>query len=135
MAEDTNTVILKEMLKWIRIQGMSQAKNVLRDALKTDKDRLVYENSDGERGMVEIAKLTGLGAETVRRYWARWATMGLVEPISVKGGTRYKKVFSLQTFGIDVPQTQDAAMVSEPAAERVASEAATDEKQVAANNI
>lgn len=135
MTEDANTAILKEMLKWVRIQGMSQAKSVLRDALKTDKDRLVYEYSDGERGMVEIAKLTGLGAETVRRYWARWATMGLVEPISVKGGTRYKKVFSLQTFGIDMPQMQDAATATQPTAEQVTLESAADEKQGTANNL
>ena len=135
MTEDANTAILKEMLKWVRIQGMSQAKDVLRDALKTDKDRLVYEYSDGERGMVEIAKLTGLGAETVRRYWARWATMGLVEPISVKGGTRYKKVFSLQTFGIDVPQMQAAATATQPIAEQVTLESAADEKQGTANNL
>jgi hypothetical protein len=106
MSEDTNTAILKEMLTWIRIQGMAQAKGVLNTALKNDKEKLVYEYSDGERGIAEIAKLTGLGFGTVQRCWSRWATMGIVEPIAVKGGNRYKKAFSLQMFGIEVPQMQ-----------------------------
>lgn len=119
MSEDTNTAILKEMLKWVRIQGMGQAKAVLNDALKTDKDKMVFEYSNGERGSVEIGKLVGVGTTTVQRYWAKWATLGIVEPVAVKGGTRYKKTFSLETFGIEIPEaamkieTEDALKAGE----------------------
>lgn len=115
--ENTNEAILKEILKWIRIQGIAQAKPVLQEALKSEKEKLVYEYSDGERGIIELAKLTGLGQTTILRYWSKWAAMGIVEPIAVKGGTRYKKAFPLQTFGIEVPQLVGAQTMKEGAVE------------------
>lgn len=105
MIEDTNTAIFHEILKWVRIQGISQAKAVLNDALKTDRDKIVFEYSDGERSSAEIGKLVGISQSTVQRYWAKWATLGVVDPVAVKGGTRYKKTFSLETFGIEIPET------------------------------
>lgn len=105
MIEDTNTAIFREILKWVRIQGISQAKAVLNDALKTDRDKIVFEYSDGERSSAEIGKLVGISQSTVQRYWAKWATLGVVDPVAVKGGTRYKKTFSLETFGIEIPET------------------------------
>ena len=39
--------------------------------------------------------------------------MGIVEPIAVKGGTRYKKAFPLQTFGIEIPQPTEAQTTKE----------------------
>ncbi len=105
MIEDTNTAVFREILKWVRIQGISQAKAVLNDALKTDRDKIVFEYSDGERSSAEIGKLVGISQSTVQRYWAKWATLGVVDPVAVKGGTRYKKTFSLETFGIEIPET------------------------------
>lgn len=115
--EDANTLILREMLKWVKLQGINQAKGVLTGALRNDKEKLVYEYSDGEKTIAEIAKLTGLSFGSVQRCWSRWATLGIVEPIAVRGGTRYKKAFSLQAFGIEVPQLEAEPQpdVTEPA--------------------
>lgn len=104
LKEDANTQILREMLKWVKLQGINQAKTVLTAALRNDKEKLIYEYSDGTKAIAEIAKLTGVGFGTVQRCWGRWATLGIVEPVAVQGGTRYKKAFSLQVFGIEVPQ-------------------------------
>jgi hypothetical protein len=109
MAEDVNTELLREILKWTKIQGITQAKGVLTAALSSDKEKLVYEYSDGQHGTIEIGKLAGLGQTTVTRYWSRWATLGIVEPIAVKGGTRYRKMFSLGDFGIYVPGYEEKA--------------------------
>jgi len=43
---------------------------------------------------------------TVLDYWKKWMTLGIVEPIRVRGGTRYKRSFSLLDFGIEVPKTK-----------------------------
>ena len=127
LKEDANTQILREMLKWVKLQGINQAKVVLTTALRNDKEKLIYEYSDGVRTIVEIAKLTGMSFGTVQRYWGRWATLGIVEPIAVKGGTRYKKAFSLQAFGIEVPQLEEAnpqlTTTEQPAAQEPIGEA------------
>jgi len=43
---------------------------------------------------------------TVTIYWKKWAKIGIVEPIRVCGGTRYKNLFSLEEFGIEVPEVK-----------------------------
>lgn len=81
---------------------MIKAKELLLGALKTDYEKTAYLNSDG-RGSLEVAKASGVSHTTVVSYWNRWATLGIVEPLAVKGGTRFKAVFSLPDLGIRVP--------------------------------
>ncbi len=94
--------LLEELVKWTRFQGILKAKEVLLDTLKSNSERLVYVLSDG-RGSQEVGKAAGVSHTTVVSYWGKWATLGIVEPLRVKGGTRYKRVFSLGDFGIEVP--------------------------------
>ncbi|MFQ5909408.1 MAG: helix-turn-helix domain-containing protein [Thermoplasmata archaeon] len=103
--DDRVAQLLEEMLRWVRFQGILKAKEVLLDALKTDEDKIMYQYSDG-RSSTEIAKLVRPTPRTVRNYWARWNALGIVEPMSAPGGTRYRRVFSLDDFGIEVPKTE-----------------------------
>ncbi len=100
--------LLKELVKWTRFQGILKAKEVLLDTLKSNSERLVYVLSDG-RGSQEVGKAAGISHTTVVSYWNKWATLGIVEPLRVKGGTRYKSVFSLGYFGIEVPAGSPSA--------------------------
>jgi len=114
--EETSTVIglLEEILKWVRLEGSQRAKSTLIDLLKTDIEKLIYENSDG-RTSREIAHAVGTSHVTVTNYWKKWASYGVVKERSSRGGTRFVKVFSLTDFGLEVPRV--------PAEERVSSEA------------
>lgn len=95
--------LLKEILKWTRFQGMISVKGVLLDTLKKDEEKVAYESSEG-RGSKEVAKLAGISHQTVVNYWKKWATLGIVEPLKVRGGLRYRRSFSLSDFGIEVPK-------------------------------
>jgi hypothetical protein len=98
---------LEELLKWTRFEGMLKVKEVLLDVLRTDEEKLAYHYSDG-RGSEEVAKLAGLKSHTtILDYWRKWATLGLMEPINVRGGTRYKRVFPLSDFGIEIPKVNE----------------------------
>src|SRR3972149_10050761 len=101
---DNQTIIelLKELVKWTKFQGMNNAKGVLVESLKSSSEKLAYVTSDG-RGSQEVAKAAGISHTTVVNYWNRWARLGIVEPLRVKGGTRYRAVFSLSEFGIEAP--------------------------------
>jgi hypothetical protein len=99
--ENQTILLLRELVKWTKFQGMIKAKEVLLSALRSDPEKLAYIGSDG-RGSQEVAKAAGVSHTTVVSYWNRWAALGIVEPLAVKGGTRYKSIFSLGDLGIQV---------------------------------
>jgi len=96
--------ILREILKWTKFAGSKEVKDVLKDALDTDQKLLVYHLSDGNKGSVEIGNKAGVSHSTVFNYWTSWARRGIVEPVKVRGGERFKKVFELEDFGFVVPE-------------------------------
>jgi len=98
--------LLNEILKWERFQGWKNVKDVLLDALKDDIMKLVYHYSDG-RSSRKVAEKVSISHNTVVNYWKKWAKIGIVEPINVKGGTRYKRIFSLEDFGIEIPKIEN----------------------------
>jgi len=98
--------LLREILKWIKFEGMQRVKGVLTDVLQKDIERIIYQFSDG-RGSSDIAKLAGVSHQTVVNYWKRWSTLGIVEAERARGGTRYRRVFSLEDFGIEVPRPRE----------------------------
>ena len=83
-------------------------KDVLIDVLTDDLSKLIYHYSDG-RSSREIAQKVSVSHVTVLRYWRKWAKVGIVEPIRVGGGTRYRKMFELEDFGIEVPEMEKEA--------------------------
>ncbi|MCW4050099.1 MAG: hypothetical protein NWE89_10235 [Candidatus Bathyarchaeota archaeon] len=100
--------VLREILKWIRFSGLENVRNELRRVLDTDKKRLVYSLSDGQKTSREIAKVSGVSDFTVRNWWSEWFTNCIVDPKRVRGGTRYVKSFNLEKFGLILPEMEQA---------------------------
>jgi hypothetical protein len=98
------TQLLKEILKWLKFAGMNQAKSILTTTLESDVDKLAYQKSDGTIGTVALGKLVGVSNKTIDNMWDSWLKMGLGESIPVSGGTRFKRSFDLEDFGIKVPE-------------------------------
>ena len=94
--------VLKEILKWTKFQGWKEVKNVLLSQLKDERMKLIYHLSDG-KSTREIARKTGVSHNTVYEYWKKWSKVPIVEPFIVKGKTRYRKMFELEDFGIEIP--------------------------------
>jgi len=108
------TQILREILKWIKFSGAKEVKSALLAALDSEQKRLIYSLSDGYRGSLEIAEMSGTSDRTVRRYWELWSRQGIVESLKVRGGERYKKSFELEDFGIEVPPPRVSVQAAEP---------------------
>lgn len=102
--------LLQEMLKWIKFSGAREVRTVLMNILDTEQKRLIYHLSDGEHGSIDIGKAVNVSDSTVRRFWESWARLGVVEPIGVRGGLRYKKSFELEDFGFTIPQIKTNTM-------------------------
>jgi hypothetical protein len=113
--ENEQTKLLREILKWIKFAGMREVKSTLVSVLDTEQKRLTYHLSDGTRGIVEIAKLAGIGStSTVFEMWQAWLKLGLGESIPVKGGSRFKRSFDLEDFGIQVPRVKEPETEEKP---------------------
>jgi len=110
MSELNNKIIeiLEDIRKWVKFSGWNNVKNVLTENLQSDRDKLIYHLSDGNRGIRDIVSesksfnmKTSYGG--VHSLWHKWSKIGIVEPITVGRGERYRKLFLFEDFGIDIP--------------------------------
>jgi len=107
---------LDELIFWTKFSALPTFIALLKDALRDDVDKLVYELSDGERSTREIAHLISRGGRaithtTVANMWQKWFLMNLVMPARRRG--RYKRVVSLESIGIEVPEIKESAETKE----------------------
>lgn len=108
---ETELSVLKEILKWVKFSGINQVKAVLEKQLEDDADKVIYQKSDGTKGTVELGKLVGISNVSVHNRWESWAKIGLGENIPVSGGTRFKRSFDLEEFGIKIPAIKPVTQV------------------------
>ena len=113
MAQDPLLVELREQSRWLRLLGLGTLRTLLPQLLKTEKQRLVYELSDGTRTVREIAAAAGVGIGTVSRLWTEWLAAGLCSE-SPRHAGRAERLVSLAALGMDVPNL--AALVANAAA-------------------
>lgn len=104
--QDRIIELLEEMLKWTKVTSIPHVKTLLSEILPSDKEKVAYHYSDG-RGSQEVAKFAKVGFATITKWWKVWARAGIAELVSVKGGERAKRIFSLEDFGIVVPQLEE----------------------------
>jgi len=108
MSEDSEqTELLKEILKWIKISGMKEVKEILEIHVHNDSKKLIYQMSDGAKGTQEIAKIVGgISHMSIANYWKAWEKVGLGEPVTAMGGKRFKRSFNLEDFGFKIPEVK-----------------------------
>lgn len=97
---------LSEMLKWIKVTSIPQVKKLLSEILPSDKEKIAFHYSDG-RDSREVAKFAGISHVAVTRWWKTWMRDGIAEPVSAKRGERARRIFSLEDFGIEVPNLKE----------------------------
>ena len=103
--------ILEEQLRWSKLAGLSQLKTILEQNVKDEKERLVYELSDGEKSIRDLEEITGVSRSKIAILWKKWHRMGIMERSQKYEGKRMKKSFSLQDSGIEVSLPPDKAVI------------------------
>src|SRR4029077_9786323 len=117
-AENEQTMILREILKWTKFAGMNQVQSVLENTLNTPEKRLAYQLRDGKTGTREVvAERSRVGSTfKVSSLWKEWRRKGIGETLSVQGGgERFVRVFDLEDFGIGVPEISHESKTRLPA--------------------
>lgn len=101
---------LREQTKWLRFLGLRALGPVLEQQLKSDKERLAYELSDG-RSSEAVGAIVGVTGRSILNWWARWSAAG----IAVDGGrNRVQRLASLSQLGIPVPVASSPAKTAAP---------------------
>jgi len=88
--------ILKEILKWQRLQGIKLFREIASEVLNDQKKKQIYELTDGKHSARELQKLTGVNKDVISRWWREWYSHGLL----MKEKNNYYKIISLKEIGI-----------------------------------
>lgn len=96
---------LREQTKWLRLAGFQLLRSELSHLLRTDKQRAVYELSDGQRTVRDVAKLAGVGVGSVSRLWSVWIAAGVCTESQLASG-RAQHLAPLSQLGLDSSLTQ-----------------------------
>lgn len=106
--EDRMIELLEELVKWTKVTSIPKVKELLLEILASLEEKIAYQSSDGKRTVKQVAKQVNAAIGTVSGWWKKWIKAGIAEPISVRGGTRAKRVFSLDDFEIEVPEVGES---------------------------
>lgn len=101
---DENQQLLREIARWSRFQNIGKLKEVLTAELDSDEKKLAFENTDGAKGIKEIAQISGAPQDTVYSWWKKWSRLGILEPSKSREG-RLVKICSLEDVGMKIPKT------------------------------
>jgi hypothetical protein len=115
----TNDDVLAELrtqTSWLRLLGLQTLRPALDDLLKSDKQKVAYEFSDGSRTTRQVAEMAGIGAGTVSRWWTEWLAIGVCMEAPSHPG-RAKHLASISDLGIPTPGKGPAVKGMEEAAE------------------
>jgi hypothetical protein len=108
-SEDRMVELLGELVKWIKVTSIPQVKVLLEDLLKTPEEKLAYPLR-WKKDNRELSRLSGIDISTLSKDWRKWTRAGIAEPIAVAGGgNRARSLFSLEEFGIEVPNIPQAS--------------------------
>jgi len=94
--------LLRDLVAWIKLEARPRAAARLASILDSDEKKLVYQYSDGTRGVRELSVLTGVDKNTISTWWGDWDGLGIMEQAKTWKGRRQRMV-SLEDVGIEVP--------------------------------
>lgn len=90
---------LREQTRWLRLLGTQALRPLIHEHLKTDRQRVVYELSDGHHSVREISAASGVGTTTVSRWWQEWLAAGICLEVATRAG-RAEHLASLAQLGL-----------------------------------
>ncbi len=107
---------LRAQTSWLRLLGLQSLRPTLQELLKSDKQKLVYEHSDGSKTTRQVAEAAGTGAGTVSRWWTEWLATGVCVEAAGHPG-RAKHLASLSDLGLLMPGKGSTTKVTDEAVE------------------
>ena len=91
--------VVKEILKWVRIQAQPIAKSRIESALPESAHRRLYQALDGKQTQGQLAESLKTSQPTVSRLISSWVRAGIAEECSPG---KYIRSFDLNDLGISL---------------------------------
>lgn len=105
------TELLEEAVKWLRILGKREARELAVEALSYDNEekqesaKIVYELSNGDNTTKDIAQYIPYSYRWVSYRQNEWRKLGILEKERSQGP--YTHITSLENLGMDPPEIPD----------------------------
>lgn len=102
--------LLEKLLKWTRLMGMQEARNVIPKALEDEDDdreaaaKIAYQLTDGENTTSDIAEYIPFSYRWVSYRQNEWANLGIVSKSEPQAP--YEHIISLDAIGVEYPDIQ-----------------------------
>ncbi len=93
---------LRKQTSWLRLLGLQTLRPTLLEVLKSDKQKLAYEATDGQRTTRQVAEASGAGPGTISAWWTEWMAIGICTESPDRPG-RAQHLAPLSALGIDLP--------------------------------
>ncbi len=107
---------LAEICMWMRFQNRETLGKLLQEVLRSDRDRLIFELTDGVRSSTEIAQVVKVSQPRISQLWNSWKPLGIVVEVPSTRG-RCRHICSLTELGI---KTGLISTEAEPSNEQIA---------------
>ena len=91
---------LAEICMWLRFQNREALRGLLQEVLRSDRDKLIFELTDGIRSATEIAQAAKVSQPRISQIWNSWKPLGLVVEVPTTKG-RWKHICSLAEIGMN----------------------------------
>jgi len=89
--------LLKEILKWQKIQGLVAIRSLIPSLFDSKEKRMIYELSDGTLTVKQISEKSKVSTGTISNLWNKW----LAEGVLYREGNRYIKIISLKGLSFE----------------------------------
>lgn len=105
---DRQIELLEEAVKWLRLMGIQEARDVVNEALSYDDSekeeaaKIAYQLSNGENTTSDIAEYIPFSYRWVSYRQTEWKKIGILD----KSGPQepYEHILSLDDLGIESPE-------------------------------
>lgn len=95
--------LLRELVAWTKLANRPQLAERFMEILDSDQKKVVYEYSDGKRGVRDLSRLARVSKAVVSAWWRDWDELGIME-LSPRVPGRRQRIVSLEALGIEVPK-------------------------------
>lgn len=94
--------LLKEILKWQRVQGIVAFKAQVKSLLDSKEKRKVFEMSDGTLTAKQISEKAKVSTGTISNWWNKWLAEGILN----REGNKYVRVVSIEGLSTEEGDTE-----------------------------
>lgn len=90
---------LTEICMWMRFQTRETLRELLQEVLRSDREKLIFELTDGVRSATEIAQAAKVSQPRISQIWNSWKPLGIIVEVPNARG-RCKHICSLAELGM-----------------------------------